>query len=82
MNTDSPSPRLEWMRRHGVSVMEYRLKTDGEPDYLAFIGGSVAEALRNQKYAANGAFHAEGNTPDDAITKLAIANNLKLWNEE
>ena len=75
---ESLSPRLAWMREHGISV------EDGGP---SFHPGDECELTGKTIYryqASSPAFPVPlgGDTEMEAIEMMAAALNLKLWNEK
>lgn len=72
---ESKSPKLLWMEKHGVKTHQSDLSEDPWIAWLAS-NESVDGLPRNMEKCGY------GNTKDEAITDLAIKNNLKFWNEE
>ena len=70
---EKDSPKLAWMKRHGVITNHNPDISDGLPwiatdkPYARVLEGST-------KYGA-------GNTEDEAITSLAKLRGWRLWNE-
>jgi hypothetical protein len=65
------SPKLLWMERHGITTK--------------FIPGSGnVESFWLADYMAPNAAHYQdaGDTEEEALTALALAAGIKLWNEE
>lgn len=68
--SESLSPRLAWMRKHGIQTLEGFDCVDQVPVWAAFpdeadIGKGTA---------------CDGDTEMEAIEKLAGRLNIKLWN--
>ena len=63
------SPRLAWMKRHGVEVVELPVKQDGQYPFCA----GTASLMHAFGY---------GDTEDDALADFAKRNGIPLWNEE
>lgn len=64
---ESLSPRLLWMKQHGIITLMRKGILNGGPMV--------------QWDASNGAIHAVAETEDDALTDLAKKLNIRLWNE-
>lgn len=64
------SPRLLWIREHGVSVGP-NIFTPTHSDDFRLAYSIVAKCPAKFGY---------GNTEDEAIVALALANGWKLWN--
>ena len=64
---ETPSPRLQWMRKHGVKTEKTEFVDFHQPEH----------AWKAESAGMVGV----GPTEDDAIVDLAKKNNLKLWNE-
>lgn len=69
----SKSPRLLWMERHGIT-----LQPNPENEEKPF----MAEMWKKGWGGIESRIHMLGKTEDDALTALAKAAGLKLWNEE
>lgn len=87
------SPKLAWMKRHGVRVNYNRTAYEGidEPDevwpYEAYKSSAgSADHVRMLQLAKTGdlfgALMTIGPTEDDALCELAKANGWLLWFEE
>ena len=65
---ETPSPRLLWMQRHGITT---------SPPFV------TSEAHRDHWLASGklGLPFGEGDTEDDALVDYAKRHGLKLWNE-
>lgn len=61
------SPRLEWMKRHGI-ITKYH------PPYGSDAGAWTAHAPNRGAY--------QGETEDGAISAFVKAYGIRLWNEE
>jgi len=80
---ESKSPRLLWIEKHGV-LTHHSPHMDDDPwmaiipfdGHTGSIGAIMAEWCR--LYDETGMI---GYGETEAIVKLAIAHNLKLWNE-
>jgi hypothetical protein len=72
------SPRLAWIKKHGVRTHHSRAFEDAEwlPWCAAF--GEPFEVINEQGDGALGF----GQTEDEAIIDLAVKFDVKLWNEE
>lgn len=78
------SPRLKWLREHGVITKNnFNFKPTHSDDFrygyswCAYVGnGEEVEIIR-----AEGCI-GYGNTEQDAIVSLAIKRGWKLWNED
>lgn len=73
------SPRLKWMKRHGV-------KTEGppptgDPIWIAWLSSQGEDWNDVLGKFGDGAF-GFGMNEDDAICDLAKGKEIKLWNEE
>jgi len=60
------SPRLAWMKEHGMELLPGYNHDDQEDIFGVFMSGKLI---------------GEGLTEDDAITNAAKKLGLKLWNE-
>jgi hypothetical protein len=75
---EQPSPRLVWLRKHGVRC----IKTSAEDEpWCAWLPENDspecgAEMPRVPEWCGY------GDTEDDAIADLARREGLRLWNEE
>lgn len=84
------SPRLVWMKKHGVITMSFdKAHRFGEWDkWIAGIAPGVSgEAAIAQWFCDECGSNGEtrigmGATEDDALAHLAREWDLKLWNEE
>ena len=67
-SAESLSPRLAWMRKHGIMIdSDYRDDWDGEErPFIAYVPYKV---------------QAFGDTEDEALSALASKLNIKMWNE-
>ena len=64
------SPRLKWLKQHGVHTKRY----DYRPSiWCAYVGVNVFPKPNN--------LFGEGYTEHEAIVDLAIKRGWKLWNE-
>ena len=78
---ETKSPRLLWLEKHCVKT-EHTEFTEGDEDefgcdlwpWYAFIGVTHFADAKPNKCAG-------GETEQDAIAKLAISQDWKLWNE-
>lgn len=80
---ETPSPRLAWIRRHGV--VTYFSPIEPAVWYAGFAGGSIRDAAAwfIAEQERNGdLLIGFGTTEDEAITQAAIKNGIRLWNEE
>lgn len=75
---DSPSPRLEWMRRHGV-MTEY-ISDDPTGEFNGWCAHYADDDPYKSPFPWLGWGYGENEL--EALTEFAIKNNLKLWNEE
>ena len=67
----SESPRLKWLREHGVKVGKNIFEPTHSDDFRF-----------GYKFAAHcGDVSEYGHDEDEALIKLAILNGWKLWNE-
>lgn len=81
---ESLSPRLKWIKKHGLRVaFNKRLKTEPEP-YEAWTGDKQKAILRQVVEAEGiyGPFYSIGASEDEALFWMAKANSWPLWNEE
>lgn len=63
------SPRLEWMRKHGIEVMDDAFDAfEGRDRWIAFLGPDPG-------------VNEYGETKDEALARLAARLEIKLWNE-
>ena len=69
------SPRLRWMKKHGVQT-----RHDGDC-YIAWVG-DLDEAIEHGGADPDEGGYAKASTEDDAILLIANATGLRLWNEE
>lgn len=72
------SPRLAWMKKHGV--MTYK-SPDFEPEedpWCAWLPENNMEELGLPEDLEQCGL---GQTEDEAITALAVLHNIRLWNE-
>lgn len=68
------SPRLKWMREHGIVAQFYSLDSmPPKTGWQAWVPMSTENAWPQAT--------AFGDTEDEAIVALAKKLNLKLWNE-
>lgn len=67
---ESPSPRLQWMRDHLISIIPMALQAD-VPSLPKFIATKTII----------GTGDTEDDAFDDLLEKLQCGLNLKLWNE-
>ena len=67
---ESPSPRLNWMRDHFISIIPMALQADA-PSLPKFIATKTII----------GTGDTEDDAFDDLLEKLQCGLNLKLWNE-
>lgn len=67
------SPRLKWMKRHGVEVSD-------NPLFGVRNTGRIQYPIRAMD-SWSGAY-ASAETEEDAVVDLARARGLRLWNEE
>ena len=75
---ESKSPRLLWMERHGVNC-KFNEQTEL---YEAWTGKhDEAMAYTSSEALKDFGIH-ESASKDDALRKLAVAQDIKLWNEE
>lgn len=63
------SPRLAWIKRNGVEVVELPVKQDGQYPFCA----GTASVMHAFGY---------GDTEDDALADFSKRNGIPLWNEE
>lgn len=84
------SPRIQWMHHHGIHCELNRGRRDRDcvECWEAFQGDLEVARDRAHEYAADygeDPFHnrylARGATEEEAISRLAIANGWKLWNQ-
>lgn len=69
------SPRLAWIKKHGVTIHCSKLLTDDDLEkYAAYIGDET-EAIRSGRVGF-------GQTEDEALVDLAKLLGVPLWNEE
>lgn len=69
------SPRLKWLEKHGVTTRraDHVVSADEEDDF----GHRV-----HQWTASNGVHMRGGLTENDALAAWALAQGVKMWNEE
>lgn len=77
---ESPSPRLQWIAKHGIQT-SFCKDTEMDEPWSAWIG-DLFEAIETGGDDPEIGGYATGETEDDAIVKLAKAYGLRLWNEE
>jgi hypothetical protein len=83
---ESLSPRLKWLREHGVKIIHNVLvkagdedEFSGEPIYpYCATDLPIIDADTDLFSPRHAGF---GNTEDEAIVNLAKANGWKLWSE-
>ena len=68
---ETKSPRLIWMKRHGIKVSPSRTHGPSHKHWMAY--------RHNEDFISASGY---GETEDDAITSLAVKLGLRLWNEE
>jgi hypothetical protein len=67
------SPRLIWMREHGIATFSHAPDADGEWTAQKYhVGESGLKFLLRRTKP----------TEEEALTALALAAGIKLWNEE
>ena len=71
---ETPSPRLAWMRKHGVWIRENREINPGDES------PETGETIYPFKAFGN-QFVGYGNTEDEAIADFAKRAGVRLWNE-
>ncbi len=72
---ETPSPRILWMRKHGIEIVDSGIDHD-EGDECDITGNQCY-----RYYATCGEQSSGGHTKDDAVFALAIKLQLRLWNE-
>ena len=75
------SPRLRWMKKHGVHTEKLPDESGLERTWYAWVG-DFNEAIEHGGDDPNAGGYALAETEDDAILLIAKANGLRLWNEE
>ena len=68
---EQKSPRLLWIEKHGIEIIT-NFYDEWEDTQWPFLALAPTRLLPGQYF---------GNTEDEALIKLAIAGNLKLWNQ-
>ena len=77
------SPRLAWMRRHGITVRPASMYAR-----VCILEESGPEAEKDFRFVASaptlpeGSVSSYGSTEDDALAGVAKALGIPLWNEE
>lgn len=69
----SLSPRLLWMQKHGIET-EHQPQNPSKP--------WVASMRKDGWGGINYPLSVQAETEDDALTALAVAANIRLWNEQ
>ncbi len=77
------SPKLAWLKKHGVTVKQHNWKGteiegSNEPTFEAMASHHWTDLLGHSHEDANG----WGYDEDEALTELAKWCGWKLWNEE
>lgn len=73
---ESLSPKITWMRKHRLSASTPPWPVEDEDDYQwAVWSGDMGIAISRETILL-------GRTEDEALTKWARCNNVRLWNEE
>lgn len=76
---ESPSPRLNWLRRHGIHITDNG--NDYKPGEEDEITGERLYRYWATCFSIPSKPEAGGDTEDEAIVSLAKIIPLKLWNE-
>ena len=75
---ETPSPRLAWMRKHGVETHKTEHYIPGDEDEF---GNAI-----HRWYACRGELNTKtacgGATEQEALCEFAKFHGLRLWNEE
>lgn len=66
------SPRLRWLKKHGVKIEHYPKVKQGDEDELGELFPYIARCPLSW---------AGGQTEQEAIKSLAVKQRWKLWNE-
>lgn len=69
------SPRLRWMRGYNIKTQRLSPAIEGLPSW-------EAEVWKVGPSGVGRRITASGDTEDAALTALALAAGIKLWNEE
>lgn len=75
----SLSPRLAWMQRHGIKTARQNEDEDGN-EWFAVICGPDEDPY-DAAMSTGGQRIGLGETEDEALTALAKAAGIRLWNE-
>jgi hypothetical protein len=74
------SPKLLWMERHNIKTAQQNEDEDGNTWFAVFCDPD--EDPYDAAMSAGGQRTGRGDTEDAALTALALAAGIKLWNEE
>jgi ethanolamine utilization protein EutQ (cupin superfamily) len=72
---ESESPRLKWMKKHGIKTFCSGKAQDFDGKPWNCWTGDLCEAMESNTLAI-------GETEADTIAAWAKINNVRLWNEE
>lgn len=74
------SPRLQWMKRHGVQTHFTSCGPSDDNDWQPWVAafGDPFQVVNQDGDEAMGF----GHTEDEAIRNLACIHQVRLWNEE
>lgn len=80
---ESKSPRLLWMKRHGVKTRHEPTIAHPNGDWVAWTGNYGESLQAASEMSPGGCYLIEwGDTEMDAICNLCTWNGWNLWNEE
>jgi hypothetical protein len=71
--SQSPSPRLVWMEKHGLRTYRSHVQKGYQP--WSCWSGDLGEALEKETVG-------HGQSEEDAQADWAKKNGVRLWNEE
>lgn len=80
----SMSPKLRWLKKHNVTVERNQRLADDEELWEAWVWQRNDAIQQQEEFfeGLSGPYFAAANTEDEALYKLAVANEWRLWNEE
>lgn len=84
---EQPSPRLAWMRKHGIITLHHAPGRGVPPTWFAGFAEWWPDKHGENFFAWETAHNGdsrigEGDTEDEALAQLAYHWDMKLWNEE
>lgn len=72
---EKDSPRLAWFKKHDISTYRSPYVESDEEPWNCWSGPFEEKVMHLADYTT-------GMTEDEAITRWALKNNVRLWNEE